>query len=99
MPHPPLTSTERALLRDVRLSDEDHGGLGGAELQRDEFDAMERLCTLGLVEAVGEFGEAPDGEEDERAAGASAVVYRITARGVATLADDPLSPWEPAAFR
>lgn len=29
---PTLTPVEAALLREVRLSDEDHGGLGGAEL-------------------------------------------------------------------
>jgi hypothetical protein len=86
---PTLTPTERALLREVRLSDEDHGGLAGEELSVDEYEAMTRLCALGLVEAVGEYGEAPDGEEDEREAGATALVYRITAAGVLTLADDP----------
>jgi hypothetical protein len=85
---PTLTPVEAALLREVRLSDEDHGGLSGAELSTDEYDAMRRLCDLGLVEAIGEYGEAPDGEEDERDAGASAVVYRMTAAGVAVLADD-----------
>ncbi|MBX3204488.1 MAG: hypothetical protein KF764_05435 [Labilithrix sp.] len=89
MPPPSLTPAERALLREVRLSDEDHGGLAGAELSVDEYETMDRLCTLGLVEALGEYGEAPDGEEDERAAGASALVYRITAAGVDALADDP----------
>jgi hypothetical protein len=49
---------------------------------------MKRLCALGLVEAVGEYGEAPDGEEDEREAG-DVVVYRITASGVLVLADEP----------
>ncbi len=86
---PTLTPVEHALLREVRASDEDHGGLSGAELSGDELDAMRRLCSLGLVEAVGEYGEAPDGEEDEREAGASAVVYRITDGGVFVLADDP----------
>jgi hypothetical protein len=85
---PTLTPVEAALLREVRLSDEDHGGLSGAELSTDEYDAMRRLCDLGLVEALGEYGDAPDGEEDERDAGASAVVYRMTAAGVAVLADD-----------
>lgn len=85
----PLTSAEVALLREVRVSDEDHGGLAAAELSRGEYDAMDRLCSLGLVEAIGEYGEAPDGEEDEREAGASAVVYRITARGVDRLLDEP----------
>jgi hypothetical protein len=82
-----LTPAEHALLREVRVSDEDHGGLDGEELTTDEFEAMERLCTLGLVEAVGEYGEAPDGEEDEREAGGSAAVYRITGAGVLALAD------------
>jgi hypothetical protein len=82
---PELTSFELALLREVRLSDEDHGGLGGAELSVDEYDTMKRLCALHLVEAVGEYGEAPDGEEDEREAGASDVVYRITQGGVLLL--------------
>lgn len=89
LPRPALTPAEKALLREVRLSDEDHGGLAGEELSPDEFDAMDRLCGLGLVEALGEYGEAPDGEEDERAAGAAALVYRITAAGVAALLDDP----------
>jgi hypothetical protein len=84
-----LTPAEHALLREVRLSDEDHGGLGAAELAADEYEAMGRLCSLGLVEAVGEYGEAPDGEEDEREAGAADVVYRITEAGVLALADDP----------
>lgn len=85
----PLTASELALLREVRLSDEDHGGLSGAVLSADDYDAMKRLCALDLVEAVGEYGEAPDGEEDEREAGAVAVVYRITHRGVLVLADEP----------
>src|SRR6476661_8423171 len=84
---PTLSPAEAALLLEVRLSDEDHGGLSGAELSTDEYDAMRRLCDLGLVEAVGEYGEAPDGEEDEREAGESAVVYRITGAGVHALAD------------
>ncbi|MFT3765171.1 MAG: hypothetical protein QM820_06595 [Minicystis sp.] len=71
----------------MRVSDEDHGGLAGDELAPDEYEAMEKLCTLGLVEAVGEYGEAPDGEEDEREAGAGAVAYRITGAGVLALAD------------
>jgi hypothetical protein len=89
MATPTLTSAERALLREVRLSDEDHGGLAGEELSTDEYERMDRLCTLGLVEAVGEYGEAPDGEEDEREAGAAELVYRVTAGGVAALLDDP----------
>ncbi len=82
-----LSAAEHALLRDVRLSDEDHGGLDPAEIAPDEHEAMERLSALGLVEAVGEYGEAPDGEEDERAAGAQGVVYRITGAGVLALGE------------
>lgn len=89
MPLPTLTPAEVALLRLVRMSDEDHGGLASSELSHDEYDAMRRLCALGLVEAIGEYGEAPDGEEDERDAGASEVVYRITHGGVLVLADEP----------
>jgi hypothetical protein len=84
---PALTPTERQLLREVRLSDEDHGGLDGEELHEDEYEAMERLCALGLVEAVGEYGEAPDGEEDERDAGRG-FVYRVTGAGVLALTDE-----------
>lgn len=84
-----LSSIELALLREVRLSDEDHGGLAGHELTSDDHEPMTRLCELGLVEALGEYGEAPDGEEDERAMGATSLVYRITAAGVAALADVP----------
>ena len=83
-----LSPTEHALLREVRLADEDHGGLAGGELSTDEYEPMVRLCSLGLVEAAGEYGEAPDGEEDERDAGASAVVYRITEAGVLALIDE-----------
>lgn len=83
-----LSLAERALLRDVRVCDEDRGGLAGAELGDDELEAMDKLCRLGLVEALGEYGEAPDGEEDEREAGAGDVVYRITGAGVLALADD-----------
>lgn len=89
MPLPTLTPAEAALLRIVRSSDEDHGGLAGQELLRDEYEPMSRLCSLGLVEAIGEYGEAPDGEEDEREAGAVGVVYRITERGVLVLAELP----------
>ena len=87
MPRAALTLAEHALLRDVRVSDEDHGGLDGQELAPDEHEAMERLCALGLVEALGEYGEAPDGEEDEREAGQSDVVYRITGAGVRALSE------------
>jgi len=82
-----LTPPEVALLREVRLSDEDHGGLAGEELSADELSTMGLLVERGLVEARGEYGEAPDGEEDERQAGAYALVYRITAAGVLALRD------------
>jgi hypothetical protein len=82
-----LSPAEHALLREVRVSDEDHGGLDGEELANEEYEAMERLCTLGMVEGVGEYGEAPDGEEDEREAGESVVVYRITGVGVQALSE------------
>ncbi len=84
---PDLSPIERALLRDVRIADEDHGGLASDELVPEEHEPMEKLCTLGLVEAVGEYGEAPDGEEDEADAGEHAVAYRITGAGVAVLLD------------
>ena len=87
MAQPLLTAAEHALLREVRVSDEDHGGLDGEELATDEYEAMERLCALGMVEGIGEYGEAPDGEEDEREAGESVVVYRITGAGVAALSE------------
>lgn len=87
MSAPDLTLAELMLLREVRASDEDHGGLVGSELTADDFEPMTRLCDLGLVEAMGEYGEAPDGEEDERAMGASALVYRVTAAGVVVLKD------------
>jgi hypothetical protein len=82
-----LSPAEISLLREVRISDEDHGGLDGDELDGDELDTMQRLCDLGLVEACGEYGEAPDGEEDERAMGDTRLLYRVTGRGVSALAD------------
>ena len=87
MPVAALSPAEYALLREVRVSDEDHGGLAGEELATDEYEAMERLCTLGMVESLGEYGEAPDGEEDEREMGESVVVYRITGIGVLALSE------------
>jgi len=87
MHRPDLSPAERALLRDVRIADEDRGGLSSDELVPEEYEAMEKLCTLGLVEAVGEYGEAPDGEEDEREAGDRAVAYRITGAGVLVLGE------------
>ena len=89
---PVLTRAEIALLREVRISDEDHGGLTGSVLSADEYEVMERLCSLHLVEAVGEYGEAPDGEEDEREAGAANVVYRVTEGGVLVLAAELRGP-------
>lgn len=83
-----LSAAEIALLRVVHVSDEDHGGLAYDELAVDEHETMGRLCELGMVEALGEYGEAPDGEEDEREAGATAIVYRVTARGVEALRDE-----------
>lgn len=83
-----LTATEISLLRVVRISDEDHGGLDGSELLEDEYEAMQRLCDLGFAEALGEYGEAPDGEEDEREMGDTRVVYRVTGRGVEALSDE-----------
>jgi hypothetical protein len=74
-----------SLLRLVRQSDEDHGGLRGDQVHPDEYEALERMCSFELVEVVGEYGEAPDGEEDEREAGDSRVAYRITGRGVLVL--------------
>ncbi len=87
-----LSSAEVALLWEVRRSDEDHGGLRDAELHEEEYEAMQRLCDLGLVEAVGAYGEAPDGEEDEREMGNAAVAYRITAAGVNLLRDEVPPP-------
>jgi hypothetical protein len=87
MTTPRLTPLEIALLREVRISDEDHGGLDSAEMTEDELESMARLCSLGLAETAGEYGEAPDGEEDEREAGNAVVTYRITGAGVLALQD------------
>ncbi len=89
MPPMFLTGGEIALLWEVRRSDEDHGGLAYEELDESEHEAMQKLCDLHLVEALSEYGEAPDGEEDERDAGATALVYRVTALGVDRLKDEP----------
>ena len=51
--------------------------------------SQQSFVAAGLFQGVGEYGEAPDGEYDEREAGAVAVVYRVTAAGVEALADDP----------
>lgn len=82
---PPLTPNEKKLLEEVRLSDEDHGGLDLYELGDDEIEIVTRLLDMGLVEALNEYGEAPDGEEDEREAGGAGGRVRITARGVDVL--------------
>ena len=80
-----LSAAEVSLLREVRASDEDHGGLDAQELSAEELSLLSRLCDLGLVEAETEYGEAPDGEEDEREAGEYGYRYRITGAGVAAL--------------
>ena len=81
-----LSSSERSLLEEVRASDEDHGGLDLDELGDDETETVARLLERGLIEALNEFGEAPDGEEDEREAGGGrGTRVRITALGVEAL--------------
>jgi len=83
-----VTASERSLLEEVRQSDEDHGGLDLDELGEDEIEVVARLLDRGLVEALNEFGEAPDGEEDEREAGGGrGTRVRITALGVNALRD------------
>ena len=82
-----LSAAELTLLNEVRASDEDHGGLHGDELEADEYEAMDKLCEFGLVEVSGEYGEAPDGEEDELDAGRSEVIYRVTGAGVLALVE------------
>ncbi len=81
-----LSSAERALLEEVRVSDEDHGGLDLDELSEDEMEIVTKLLERGLIDALNEFGEAPDGEEDEREAGGGrGTRVRITALGVEAL--------------
>jgi predicted Zn-dependent protease len=64
-------------------------GSGGAGHRQGSLHAGQDLMAAGRpLEAMGEFGEAPDGEEDEREAGGSAVVYRVTHAGVLVLADE-----------
>lgn len=82
-----LNDVQLSLLRAVRLADEDSGGLSPGELDGDGLEELAVLVDAGLVEAVGEYGEAPDGEMDEHAAGESAIAYRITGRGVELLRD------------
>jgi hypothetical protein len=81
-----LTPTEISLLRAIREADEDHGGLFREELTEDELEACEGLVERGLAEVLSEFGEAPDGEEDERDAGGR-YCFRVTGAGVARLAE------------
>jgi hypothetical protein len=81
----PLTPSERELLRAIREADEDHGGLFGDELNEDELEVCNSLVEKGCAEVLSEFGEAPDGEEDERDAGGR-YCFRITGRGVDLLA-------------
>lgn len=83
---PPVTPTELSILRAIREADEDNGGLFGEELADDELEVCYGLVARGWAEVLSEFGQAPDGEEDERDAGAR-VCFRITGRGVERLAD------------
>lgn len=84
----PLTATQLALLRTIHEADRDHGGLFRDELTEDEADECFALAERGLAEVVSEYGEAPDGEEDERDAG-EGYRFRITGTGVARLRDAP----------
>ena len=90
---PAITPTELSLLRAIREADEDHGGLFREELAEEEVDVCHDLVARGWAEVLSEFGQAPDGEEDERDAGGG-VCFRITERGVEQLADlgGPSSP-------
>jgi hypothetical protein len=80
-----LTPTEVLLLRVIRDADEDHGGLFREEIADDDVEVCDRLVERGLAEVLSEFGEAPDGEEDERDAGGR-YFFRITGYGVERLA-------------
>jgi hypothetical protein len=82
----PLSPAEITLLRAIHEADRDHGGLFGEELMDDEAEICGDLVERGLAEVVSEFGQAPDGEEDELDAGAR-YCFRITGRGVETLAE------------
>jgi hypothetical protein len=84
-----LSPLELGLLRAVRLADEEEGGLSPEALTEDELEAAGRLAELGLIEWKSAYGEAPDGEEDEREAGDLEGVYRVTGSGVAVLHDHP----------
>ena len=80
-----LTASELSLLRLIRESDLDHGGLSSEELTEEELEVCSALAERGLAEVVAEFGEAPDGEEDEREAGVPSC-FRVTGRGVEAIA-------------
>jgi hypothetical protein len=87
MPHAVLTPVELALLREIHLADQDHGGLFSHEMSEDDAHTCGDLAERGYAEALSEFGEAPDGEEDERDAGGGRYYFRITGRGVEALND------------
>lgn len=83
-----LGAMEVGLLRAVRQADEESGGLARAECNEDERDVIDALVERGLVECRSEYGEAPDGEEDEADEGARyGGMYRITGAGVEALRD------------
>jgi hypothetical protein len=90
-----LSRADLALLREIHEADRDRGGLLAEELTADEVEVCSRLVGRGLAEVLSEFGESPDGEEDERDAGAS-YCFRITGQGVAALRlwrdADPTAP-------
>jgi hypothetical protein len=76
-----VSPEQLSLLRAIHEADRDRGGLSRDELTDDEARVCDELVERGLAELMAEFGEAPDGEEDERDAGAAGV-FRITGRGV-----------------
>jgi hypothetical protein len=82
---PKLSPAELEVLLAIREADEDHGGLFPHEMTDDEARIADDLVERGLAEVLAQYGEAPDGEEDEREAGGS-LGYRITGRGVEALA-------------
>jgi hypothetical protein len=82
-----LDNAQLALLREIHEADLDHGGLSSDELSPEEAFVCGELADRGFAEAVSEFGEAPDGEEDERDAGGARYCFRITGRGVLALRD------------
>jgi hypothetical protein len=79
-----MTPAALDLLFAIRRADEDHGGLLRHEMTDDEAALAEELAGMGFVERLAEYGESPDGEDDERDAG-GAVGYRITGAGVEAL--------------